>query len=599
MANVARTYLIGLMLASVTLASAQSALPADYAERVEELELARQADPSDMDALDALAGSYAMGARYREAIAVVQEMLALKRDDPALMLRLAKLYAWTGQSGRSLAMLASADLSHDTEAIAFRCDVLSGMPRPAEAAVCFDALVKTVSGDRAGLEQALLGRARNQLWSGNWTAAGRSFEEYLGVNPSDSSAALEYIQLLQAEGNYAKAEKLCDQILQHDPHNAKVLARRAEVLFWAGNRGWEARRDDEQAVSLAPDLATARVALIAALETLGLNHAASEQVRSLQGAPSNGDMAGYLEDRLNELTRIHADVPLSVYNDSDGIHDTMYQAAVAIPVREDHSLGMNVSQFHSSAPAGGIFTGGRDSASVREFDVSGTALLAPGMHLSLAGGGSTRSGSGTVRPTYNATLSGSYWDRWKVSLGSEREFLKVTPRAIDQGISSIGGFVDLQYWLDSKTSIGVKLDQRWWSDQKRSFQGDAVFTRNLIYHRSFHLNAGALTSHEAFARDLLAVSGFFTPDHYSRYDGFFETHGEVKKWLTWQFRGEGGAQQIVSSAAYLPNWAVNSRLSIKLRKSLSLDGFYERKNYTLLAQDGWYQGFHVSLRVQP
>ncbi len=594
-----RIYILGLMLASATLASAQDVLPADYAERLAELERYHQADPTDMDTLDALAGSYSMAGRYQQAIAIVQEMLAQKHDDPALLLRLAKLLAWTGQTEQSLGILGAAPLSHDTDALAFRCDILSGMKRSAEAAVCFDTLAKTASGDRARLQPALLGRARNQMWSGNRSAAAHSYEEYLRVNPTDASTALEYIELLQAQGNYARAEKLCDQILERDPHNAPVLARRAEILFWEGNRRWEGRRNAEQAMSLEPDLATARVAHVATLEALGLNHAASEEVRNLPGSRSGNDMASYLEGRLNDMNRIHSELPVSIYNDSDGIHDTMYQTAVAIPIRGDHSLGLTASQFYSSAPTGGVFTAGRDRTSVREFTVSGTALVAPGMHLSLAGGGSTRSGDGTLRPTYNAVLLGSPWDRWTVSLGSAREFLKVTPRAIDQGIASTGGFAELGYWFNSRTSASVKLDRRWWSDQNTSYQGDAVFTRNLIYQRGFHLDGGALTSHEAFARNTLAVSGFFTPDHYSRYDGFLNTHGEFKKWLAWELRGEGGTQQIVSSSAYSPNWAVTTRLSVKLGSSLRLYGSYERKNYTLLAQNGWYQGFYISLGIQP
>jgi tetratricopeptide (TPR) repeat protein len=599
MALQVRICLVGLMLASATLASAQNVLPPDYAERLGELERYHQADPTDMDTLDALAGSYSMGARYKEAIVFVQEMLAQKQDDPKLLLRLAKLYAWAGRSEQSLKILTTASVSHDTEAIEFRCDVLTGMQRPAQAAVCFDALVKTASEDRARLQPALLGRAHNQLWSGNRTTAAHSFEEYLSVNPTDTAAALEYVAILQAQGNYAKAEKICDQILGRDPQNAQVLARRAEVLFWAGNRGWEGRRDAEQAVSLEPNLATARVAHIATLEALGLNRAASDEARNLPDSPSNNDMASYLEGRLNEMSRIRSELPVSVYNDSDGIHNTMYQTSVTIPIRGDHSIGLNAAQFYASAPTGGIFTAGRDRTSVREFAASGTALLAPGMHLSLTGGGSARSGDGTLRPTYNAVLSGTPWDRWTISLGSEREFLKVTPRAIDQAVASTGGFAQIGYWFDSKTSASVKLDRRWWSDENNSWQGDAVFTRNLIYHRGFHLDAGALTSHQTFARDMLAVSGFFTPDHYSRYDGFFNTHGEVKKWLAWELRGEGGRQQILSSAAYLPDWAVTSRLSIKLGESLRLYGSYERRNYTLLAHNGWYQGFYVSIGIQP
>ena len=50
-------------------------------------------------------------------------------------------------------------------------------------------------------------------------------------------------------------------------------------------------------------------------------------------------MTSFVEDRLSEIDSVHSEVPISVYNDSDGIHDTMYQTAVTIPIRGDHSLG--------------------------------------------------------------------------------------------------------------------------------------------------------------------------------------------------------------------------------------------------------------------
>ena len=117
MAIQVRTYFVGLMLASAALVSAQNALPPDYAQRLAELERYHKADPTDMDTADALAGSYSMGAQYQKAIVVVQEMLAQKHDDPALLLRLAKLLAWAGQNEQSLGILGSAPLIHETEAV--------------------------------------------------------------------------------------------------------------------------------------------------------------------------------------------------------------------------------------------------------------------------------------------------------------------------------------------------------------------------------------------------------------------------------------------------------------------------------------------------
>jgi hypothetical protein len=310
-------------------------------------------------------------------------------------------------------------------------------------------------------------------------------------------------------------------------------------------------------------------------------------------------MATYLEGRLETQTQVRSDAPYSVYNDSDGIHNVAYQAAVSVPIRADHSLGLNIGEFVSSAPEGGLFTAGRDRTSVREFSAGGTALISPGLHVSLQGGGSLLSGSDAIRPTYNVTVTGSLWDRWAVALSTYREFLKVTPRAMDHQISSYGSFGDLRYFFDSRTSADIKFDRRWWSDGNHSIQADAVFSRNLLHNRRFNVDGGGLAGYQAFARDMLATSGFFTPDRYSRYDGFLDAHGELKNSVIWELRGEGGTQQITSSAGYQSNWAATSRLSIKISGSLRLYGSYERRNYSLLSRDGWYQGFYVSLGIQP
>jgi len=203
-----------------------------------------------------------------------------------------------------------------------------------------------------------------------------------------------------------------------------------------------------------------------------------------------------------------------------------------------------------------------------------------------------------VRPTYEAALTGAPRDHWNIAVGAGRKFLTVTPRAVDRGISSQDFFARVAYWFDARTSAVLRFDQRLWSDANRSVQGEGALTYTLVYGKSFNLDTGALTHHQAFRRDMLAVSGFFTPDHYSRYNGFLNAHGEVKK-LTWEMRGEGGTQQITSASAFEPNWAVTARASARLGRSLWLYGSYERKNYSLLSRGGWYQGFYVSLMVQP
>ena len=95
---------LAVILATISIAAAQTRrLPPDFAERLVALEQARQAQPNDLQVLDALAGSYAMAAEYRKAIAVLKQMQTLNPEDPGLQLRLARNYAWSGGTGHAIA----------------------------------------------------------------------------------------------------------------------------------------------------------------------------------------------------------------------------------------------------------------------------------------------------------------------------------------------------------------------------------------------------------------------------------------------------------------------------------------------------------------
>ena len=493
----------------------------------------------------------------------------------------------------ALAITAIAALGQSPDAD-LACQVLNNNQRAREAARCYAQMRHTRIADPALAQRAALGEARNETWSGQMRAAERAYEAYLLANPSHRAVSIEYARLLRFAGNYRRAEQLCNQLLRSNPQDAEVLALRAEVLYWARNRSFQARRDAEQALALTAESAGARVSRMAALQALGLNRAASGEAAKL---PESSPLAAFLAERLREKTRIRNSHSIAVYNDSDGIHDSSYEGLMTIPVRQDHAVNLRVTELVSSAPERSIFTDGRTRASVQEFSAGGEVLVAPGLHLFAAGGGSMLS-RGSLRPIYEVALTGAPLDRWNITLGADRKYLAVTPRAIDHGIFSEDVFAGLTHWFDSRTSLALRLDQRRWSDTNRSLQGEGAFTRNLVYRKPFHLDAGALTHHQAFRRDLLAVSGFFTPDHYSRYNGFLNAHGELRK-LVWEVRGEGGRQQITAASSFEPNWALTARASLRLGGSVWLYGSYERKNYSLLSRGGWYQGFYFSLAVQP
>jgi hypothetical protein len=478
------------------------------------------------------------------------------------------------------------------------CRALNDRGRAAEASTCYAKALKGTL-DPASAQAGWLGLAHNLQWSGDAAGASRAYRRYLEGDASDRLVSLEYIQVLRYRGAYAEAEMLCGRLLEANPNDTEALSLRSEILFWAGNRAFQARRDAEAARTMAPELASAKVSYAAALETLGMHREASEE---LSGGPTS-DMARFIETRIGEETRMKGEAPYSVYNDSDGIHDAIYESLVNISVRGDHRLEARVGEYTSSAPEGSLFSEGRTRASVREFAIGGSALISPGMHFSLSGGGAFADGGSPpgagIRPIYRTSLEGTPRDRWTVAVSSERQFLKVTPRAIDQAIRYDDVSAGVRRQLGARGWASLEIGHRGWSDGNHSQHADLTGSRTLLYNRKFNLDAGPSASFQAYARDMTAVSGFFTPDRYSRYDSFMAAHGEAGRTFTWELRAEGGAQQITSFSDFSPEWGVRARCSLGMGRVLRLFGSYERKNYSLLARGGWYQGFYVSLAVRP
>jgi hypothetical protein len=181
---------------------------------------------------------------------------------------------------------------------------------------------------------------------------------------------------------------------------------------------------------------------------------------------------------------------------------------------------------------------------------------------------------------------------------SSREFLKVTPRSIDLDTSSYRVGAGMQYHLNSHTSLALRADRRYWSDGNRSVAAEGQLRRILLYRKPFMIDAGLMNRLEQFKRDTHFAAGFFTPDQYRRHDGFLGIHGEVGRWLTYEVRGSGGAHKVIHAADYRPGWEFTSSTSIWFTRSLGLYASYQRRNYSLLARDGWYQGFYFGLTVR-
>jgi hypothetical protein len=531
--------LLLLLLMILEAAAGQAAtLPSDYAKRIATLEESRRAHPQDLQVLDALAGSYTMGGEYSKAIAVLEQMRGLQPANPGLQLRVARNHAWAGDSRRAIA----------------------------------------------------------------------EYRVYLRAMPGDRKATIELIRLLRYRGDYREAETLCNGLLKINADDAEVLALKAEVLHWAGDRKFLAWRTAGEAARIAADSPDAKVAQVYALRDLGENRQASAEFAVLEAQVAReggvkqdstfGDAYRLLESELARPAKLSNTPAYSVYNDSDGIHDDFWNLRLAAPVRADHSLLLDLSQRVSSAPAGGIFTSGRDRSSIADFLAGGVVRVAPAVYFTLLGGGSQRRSEDRLRPIFNFRIAASPVDRWTFDFSESREFLGVTPRAIDRDISSYKVAGGVRYAFDSRTSVEVHGERRYWSDSNRSLEGEAGLRKILHYYKPFLVDGGLLSHWEKFDRDTELEAGFFTPGRYRRHDAFLGLHGELKR-LSYELRAAGGAQQVARAATYRPDWEVTSTAALRLSRSIRLSASYQRRNYSLLSRDGWYQGFYFSLGTQP
>ena len=555
-------------------------LPSDYPARVAALEQAYRDDPADEAVVDALVGSYAMGSDYDKAIVILERFLRQHSASLTWRLRLVRLYAWSGRADEALKRLEGiADADHP-EVAELECRLLSDLGRARAAAACYQDLLRRPSGDEKKRAAYQLQMARNQAWATKTHPAIRAYEAYLRQHRDDREVHLEFIRQLRYRGNYGEAENQLDKLLAANPSDDEVLALKAEVLHWAGNRSFEARAAAESALTIAPDNLDAQVARVYALRSLGENRAALlsfEQLRQTVDRaggvrPESTYGGGYrdLERILSRPLRLQTLFPAAVYHDSDGIHDVTAGVQIGIPIRHDHTLRLNFLEYNSSAPLSSPFTAGRERSRLREFSLGGTIHARAGLDVTLMGGGTQRSTFDEVRPTFDVTVNSSPLDRWTFAFSVAREFLTITPRAIDLDISSYRFAADASHAFNTRTSLGFSVDRRLWSDDNTSTSANAVIRRILRYSKPFMIDIGARSRLESFAEDTKLASGFFTPDQLWRHEGFLELRGEIGHRFQYDFRGAAGTQRILRSAPYRLSWEAASSLQFRLTNRVSL-----------------------------
>ena len=576
----------------------------EYEMLLAELRTEVAVHPNDIDARRALVDSYAMGARYADAIESLRGLTDRGEAEQGSDLRLAKLYSWSGDQDKALAILSEIQ-GHDPEVRELECQVLGSSGKAEKSADCYRNLVS--SPEQAERPELWLALARNESWAGEKKDAVRAYRSYLDRQPEDREAMIELIRQLRFRGSYGQAIDQCDDLLQQNPDDAEVLAIKAEILHWARDRGFEARKLATRAAELDPVLPDAKVSKVYALRDLGRRGDAKDQFLTLEKQveddggvtihDSYGDAYNALREDLSRPTTVHATVPFSVYNDSDGIHDVSTGLEAAIPILEDHDLKLAFTRYRSSAPSGSVFTLANGIANMSSFSLGGSVRAGSGMRLTVKGGGTTTNLAESVRPTFEVGLSGSRWDRWHFDLSFGREFLAITPRAIDLGMSNYKASAGARYSFNSRTSVDVNFDRRFWSDSNRSSHVRTSLRRILRYSKGVMVDTGVQSRFETYERDTNLQAGFFTPTNLWRHEGFLGLFGEMNRRTTYEVRSAFGTQRVTAGAGYQPSWEVKSTVSVRAAGPFYVTGAYLRRNYSLVNRNGWYQAFFVGLRI--
>ena len=203
-----------------------------------------------------------------------------------------------------------------------------------------------------------------------------------------------------------------------------------------------------------------------------------------------------------------------------------------------------------------------------------------------------------MRPIFNAHFKASPMDRWTFDFSTSREFLAVTPRAILQSISSYS-------WRARPNSPSTpghfcRLARRAATGAMttRASSREATLRKILRYNNRFSVDAGLL--------DSLGARSTTTPNPKPASSRPIATSGTM---LTWACMATCAAFAMRSVDSVAPSRYPARPLigpigtSLRLFRSRSAGGFelsanYQRRNYSLVTRDGWYQGFQFTIGIK-
>jgi tetratricopeptide (TPR) repeat protein len=278
-------------------------------------------------ALSAQASQLQAQGKWREAVPLLEQVVALEPLNARALYQLGSMKSWqSGRRAEALELLRmSCEIGNNPEYCGAYAEVLSwnAGDRPAAVARLREVLAAHPDAVPSRLRLAQLlswsGRERTQalelydqglrLEPGNielliasaevlsWNSLTRvqataRYEKALHENPDEPRALAGKAQLLAWNGQTAEAMELYGQVLSKDPKNVAALRGQAEIMNWKGDYKI-ARSLARQARAVAPNDDRTRLELARADVGLGEFTDAHEALADVKGNPG----PGFLETR--------------------------------------------------------------------------------------------------------------------------------------------------------------------------------------------------------------------------------------------------------------------------------------------------------------
>jgi tetratricopeptide (TPR) repeat protein len=284
--------------APIAVALARSALKAGQPAEAERATRAAIAAAPNAKAWEFLARALGRQDRLDEALAAIDEALALDPECADAQLVRANLMARIGRNEDALVALdALAARGRETPQLAFsRGVVLSNLTRLEEAESAFAAGVARWPGNDA-LQNAL---AHARWMRGEGGLFTRDFEAAVARNPDDVALRLHCADLLRLADFRDRSESLLREGLMRAPDHPALL-QSLGVLLDELDRTAEALPLLERAMALAPHIQT-RINLVCALLRLGRGDDALREIEPARRAdPLNQGWLGYETLALRQL----------------------------------------------------------------------------------------------------------------------------------------------------------------------------------------------------------------------------------------------------------------------------------------------------------